>query len=259
MIQCSQCNFTLAADASVCPRCGEAAVDEVTSVGHQANERMIKLARFTNAAEAGYFAHELASRSRIESQVLVEEDFDAISGFWSTRFALLVHEADLASARDMLQRMIADDEYGENELETTETGSWRDPVSSDADYDLERPRFEIVDPRDLQDDPTVEAGVNWIPIVLTLAAGSVVFWGVRKIHEEPKPAVMAAPRGHHRGDLWDELTRDKSPWVQRLSDGVGIRELRIDSDRHAIIVREDLNGDGVYEHEMPYERAALQR
>ena len=70
---------------------------------------------------------------------------------------------------------------------------------------------------------------------------------------------MAAPGGPHRGDLWDELTKDQSPWVQDTQDGQGKRELVIDPDRRAIIVREDLNGDGLYETETPYTRAALRR
>lgn len=254
MIRCSQCSFGIPTDDSVCPRCGQV-VDAIFEELESVDERMIKIARFTNAAEAGYFAHELVNRSGIDSQVLAEEDFDALSGFWSTRFALLVDETDLSSARQMLQQMIADDDTEQ----ISEHESRFEPVASDPSYEFEQTHFEIVDPRDLRDGATEEAGVNWIPIVLTLAAGSVVFWAARKIHDQPNPAVMAAPGGHHRSDLWDQLTKDEIPWVQQLPNGTGKRELRINPDRRVITVREDLNGDGVFETETPFDRAALQR
>ena len=60
--------------------------------GEESSGVWAPIARFLNAAEAGYFAHELKLMRNIPVTLRAEDDFDAVSGNWSTGFVLAVPE-----------------------------------------------------------------------------------------------------------------------------------------------------------------------
>ncbi len=97
--------------------------------------------------------------------------------------------------------------------------------------------------------------MNWVPILLTtLAAGSVAYWGVKKIEENPRPPVLRNEQGQKVGDIWDVLMGTDGPWIQHVGqDGDGIRLLRLRPDGTAIL-QEDRDGDGRFEREFHLQR-----
>lgn len=191
------------------------------------------IARFTNVAEAGFFCHELMYQLSIPVKMAAEENFDALSGHWWSRYVLSVPDGAVDQATAALQQLIEQTSSSEDEA-----ASSRNP--RDEDY------------APLQEEFEDGIGVNWVPIILTLAAGSVVFWGVRKLHDNP-PAFLAAPIRLQHDELWDYVSEDKpAPFVQELQNGRGHRELRFEPDRKRIVIREDLDGDGRYEKEFSF-------
>lgn len=245
MARCVECGESLQPADTICPVCGH---DHPSPPAENWNTEaepdwqdaeFVPLARFQNSAEAGYFAHELTHRHGMAARVTAEENFDAIRGFWATRFVLSVPEeiADTATAR--LNDLIAESEADEGG--ETAVSSWRRPAEETALPD-ETP-FENLE----------EGGVNWVPIVLTLAAGSAVFWGVRELNEAD-PQEVAAPVQQRAPHLWDELSRFSGPWYQRIEGGLGLRILRFDRQRGVAVIREDRDGDGTFERKMELPR-----
>jgi hypothetical protein len=89
--------------------------------------------------------------------------------------------------------------------------------------------------------------MNWVPIMLTLAAGSFVIWaGNKKAHPPRRPP---AARDGQQFDLIDVLSSDSAPWVQHLNRG-GVRELVVDGPTGTVQIRQDADGDGVFEREL---------
>jgi hypothetical protein len=199
-------------------------------------EPMVVIAQFRNAAEAGYFAHELLREADIPAAVTMDESFDALTGYWSTRFVLAVAEEFSESASLCLQRLsehsTPDDRPYHSEFAADD---FNDPMTDD-DW--------IQPPSEKMADATEQSNVNWVPIVLTLAAGSIVFWGVRTMHAKPQ-AQAAAAGERNQPDVWKLLSTPERPWVQQLENGR--RELRFDSVRREGILYEDLDGDGRFE------------
>ena len=198
------------------------------------------LARFTSAAEAGYFAHELLHREQIPVSLTVDEHFDAIGGRWTTRFVLAVPEDIGETAREALQRLIHDSECDDD------SGGGHN-ASECAAGPGGRYNAAVLE----------ESGVHWVPIVLTLAVSSVAFWGAREFGGPPQRQARAAPAGrqNEQRDLWDELATPGRPWTQSLPGGQGRRELRFDRARGLAILREDADGDGRFETEIPFRSA----
>ena len=64
------------------------------------------IARFNNAAEAGYFAHEMHTEAGITARVMTEDDFDAVGGVWSTRFLLVVPRDQAGPALAVLRHQL---------------------------------------------------------------------------------------------------------------------------------------------------------
>lgn len=209
-------------------------------------ESLVAVARFNNAAEAGYFAHELSHSQQIPVSLSADEQFDVISGRWMTRFVLLVPEPMAQFATNELNNLIqqtdSEDYFDDGSLYENERDLFADAADSDTDFATTV-------------STAAGSGVHWVPIVLTLAASSVVFWGVRKVNERPKPHDPPARVGGERDDLWEQLSKPSRPWVQQLENGRGIRELRIDARRGAAIIREDTDGDGFFEKELPFRQA----
>ncbi len=258
MPQCPSCNRQFSDSDVQCPVCGHPGDEALESEDRQ---RLVRIARFTNAAEAGYFAHELAVHHAISTKIIAEENFDALNGYWSTRYALAVTEIVADTARTALKEFVEQleaDEFDDIDDDFNPIAG-ADP-SSDVNFRTlgydRTPEFndELSETRDLMME---ESGVNWIPVVLTLAAGSVAFWAARRIHEQPQPAVLAAPAGPHTEDLWDFLAHEETPWVQELHNGVGMRELDFDPQHQLFIIREDRDGDGLFETQLNFPRKPL--
>ncbi|MGH7202739.1 MAG: hypothetical protein ACREJB_19190 [Planctomycetaceae bacterium] len=199
------------------------------------------IARFTNAAEAGYFAHELAEATGARVLTHFDEHFDALSGYWSTRYVLAAAKEEAARVTAALRAML-DDSGGD---ERVHVGPSAAPVAvrRDAPPTSMDERFA----------PREESGVNWVPIVLTLTAGSVVFWGIKALNEQAGPRKPVAGVGGLQADLWETLDTSDGPWVQQEANG-GRRELRIDRRRNVAVIREDADGDGVFERRIQFHR-----
>ena len=118
MPQCPHCRERFVGYPEFCPHCSglltETVIDEIefrTGTGFEIgedvlDEAIVSIARFHNAAEAGYFSHELMRSEEIPSMVKVDEHFDALCGRWTTRFLLLVPECFAETAAAALQRLV---------------------------------------------------------------------------------------------------------------------------------------------------------
>ena len=241
MPRCGACGRGLAEDQEFCAAC-EAARDDAANVdpgeASPSGEPMVQVARFNNTAEAGFFADEL-DRLQIPVRLHVEENFDAMAGHWRHRMVLLVPESAAASAAAMLREV----------LEQTDDEPERRTVASEAGLNSE------VDPWDAPGYETAESaspqsGINWVPIVLTLAAGSAAIWGVRKLNEAPKPNAGPVPVNGREGELWNTLRLPNGGWALNHEEIPGRRQLQIDARRGLVVIQEDADADGVYESEL---------
>jgi len=205
------------------------------------DESMVTVARFANAAEAGYFAEELSHHSGIRTLLRSDKTFNALSGYWSQRFDLRVPQADVDKAEASLRRLIGQTGDGETLSEDRAAG-----IAPHDDSLLPYERFEIesVRPERLPEG----SGIHWIPIVLTLTVGTVAFWAARRIHNGVGHERPAAPAELSTSELWDRLSAAPQPWRQTMPGGRGVRELRFDSRRQRVEFREDADGDGFFEH-----------
>ncbi len=193
--------------------------------GDSASPSWKAIARFLNVAEAGYFAHELKLLGNIPVSLQAEEDFDAVSGHWSAGFVLRVPEPWAERAAVTLQELVrqteAEDPLPELSASPLEGDGFLEADSRPFDPFAEEPRFRDRDP------------VNWVPIVVTLAAGSMAIWGFKKLWEPARPQPAAAPAKAPRDVLWD---------VMRTPAGT-----------HATL-REDSDGDQLFDRTLKVER-----
>ncbi len=236
---CPECSSPLRDMSDVWPVAGE--WDEPHANEPQADDPPVTIARFQNVAEAGFFAHELIHRESLAVQLRVEESFDAISGYWKSRFLLSVPESQAKSAALILQQMV----------EQTEADPW-EPEQSAFGLDV----VSMDSRRRTHNAPSDEGSIHWLPIVLTLAAGSFVLWGVRKFQEQPQRRDRA-PVGREHNDPWVDLSAHAKPWVQMLDDGRGVREFWIDAERDEAVLREDADGNGIFEKQVRFRRSML--
>lgn len=255
MSQCPLCGEPLAPFQEACPVCSsrEPSADRPESrlsvaSGPEATadeDSLVILARFTSAAEAGYFAEELSQQSGIPTLLRSDKNFNALSGYWSQRFDLLVPRDDLSEAEATLRRLIAQTGGGETFTDDCADSLSSQDVSSSPDeqFDAEPP---------WTDQPPVAGRIHWVPIVLTLTAGTVAFWAARRIHPGADNGRRPAPAELSTAKLWNRLGAAPRPWRQSLPDGRGVRELRFDGQR--AVLREDADGDGVFEREEYFER-----
>ncbi len=241
MPRCSTCGWPASSDVG-CPRCLPTSSDvPLTALGRPDDssadgDEWEVVARFGNAAEAGYFANELEYAIGCEPRLEHRDDFDAIQHFWRTSYVLSVPARRGDYARDQLRRIL-DGAPLESVAESR-------PADRSAGDRATRPRFD-----ERAVDDAVASGINWVPLVLTLAAGSLVLWAGKKVHLPRRPA---APDDALRVDVWDVLGRDRTPWVQQRDGDGGVRELLIDAATGRALLREDADGDGVFERETEY-------
>lgn len=239
MQRCATCGWPAGLDET-CPRCRSATETpqavSTCSIGtaDAADEAWEVVARFGNAAEAGYFANELEYAIGCEPRLEHCDDFDPISHFWRTSYVLSVPGQRGELARTQLRRILD----GEA-IEPVHEADGRSPGGGAL--------RSSVDSQVLAEAGA--SGINWVPIVLTLAAGSLVLWAGKKAHFPRRPA---APDEALRIDVWDVLGRDQAPWIQQPDGDRGVRELRIDAATGRAVLREDADGDGVFERETEY-------
>lgn len=181
------------------------------------------IARFLNAAEAGFFAHTLLSAEEIPASLKAEDDFDAISGYWTARYLLMVPERMAEAATAALQTLV---ERSENE-DFLDAPKEPNELTHVAGETVTVTRFADNPERYSDEDVST---IKWGPVMLTLAAGSLALWGLRELQRPHR----AEPK---HGSLWDGISQHVEPWKQDLGNGRR-RELQFDRTRNRAIVRE---------------------
>ena len=226
------------------------------------------IARFGAGAEAGYFADALSRTLDIETQIVVREHREAVHGVWSTDFALLVRAEDAPRALQTMRDMLLADSQNDADDDGGYLGNWTAADDEDADHELaldlvphnsrstsarhsasrhSAENFRDTTSDDSPRDDASSSTVPWVPFLITLAAGTFVYWTV----EQPPQLVRRPPVPVREPDdqLWDTMTQSPEPWTQRQPQGPGIRELRFDLERGTAILREDFDGDGTIDRE----------
>lgn len=233
MLRCLHCGDRLNPIHKVCPACGpDARPDELPAVDHRLDD-LTPVARFRNAAEAGFFAHEL-QQDGYQVYLITEDDFDAMHGFWSTRFVLSAPRQIAETVSGSLQRLL-----GRSDEEWEAAGRCHSVEHSTSVL----PYLEDSEPEQ------ASSGVHWFPLLLTITTGSLVFWGIK--HFNPPRVAQAA--GGNRENLWEEVSRSSQPWVQESKDG-SRRSLSYQPQAKSYLLREDRDGDGVYEREVIFQQ-----
>ena len=244
MPHCTECGARYIGDPGECPGCGgarnhrlmpaDSGIVDVRAMDEDSGGPLRAVARFASAAEAGYFAHELQSRLQIPVRLQSEDDFDALSGHWSNRLLLLVPESEASTAASALQELVHDNQEDESPhgnllAALRDSGPW-----------------SMAAGLDVAPGARSDSGINWVPIILTLAAGSAAFWGVRKLQEAgpPPPPIGLQEK------LWKRLADSESGWAVRSEERAGELRLVIDPGRELAVIREDADGDGVFESEL---------
>jgi hypothetical protein len=190
-----------------------------------AEQSHVPIARFASIAEAGYFHSELEGRLGCEIRLLAQNDFDAPSASWSNCFVLTAPARDAEPARELLKQIVVETDQPEVPVE----------------QDVPLPPLEFRP----AEQSAPESRIHWAPIVLTLTAGTFVIWAAR---QAPRQGREPARGKADQVDVWKHLSGDGVPWVQQLMNGRGKRELLIDPDGEGASLREDRDGDGVFEH-----------
>ncbi len=228
MRQCHSCGSLLSVHSPVCLSCGasesvvrdaegiQIAVDDSQPLASNFSGKLVPVARFCNSAEAGYFADDLEHSAQIDAKLTVQEHFDALTGRWRHDYVLLVDESQAQRAAAHMSSQVdesAEDDHG-------------------------------IDPLEPLPDNMPALGLNWVPILLTtLAAGSIAYWGVKKVEERPRPPVLGDNHLPQRGDdLWTTVVNADGPWFQQIGDGPGMRVMRAEAAGR-IIIQEDHDGD----------------
>jgi hypothetical protein len=194
-------------------------------------ERWTVVARFANAAEAGYFANELDYLLGSEPRLDCRDDFDAVQHHWRSGYVLSVPDAIAERARVELRGLLEDGGAAAHEREE---GIAETAVAVSFDH-----RRVIAGPV-----KAPGATVKWGPLFLTLAAGSLVIWHGKKPQLQRQPAN---PRDV-RVSLYDAPGLREAPWVQQSGDGVR-RELDFTEPGGTAVLREDRDGDGAFDRE----------
>lgn len=223
MQRCNVCGFATHAADELCAHCGatSTAVDE---------SGVTTIARFGNAAEAGYFANELATALDCEPILSLIDELDPVTHAWQPQYVLSVPLSAAADATALLRELI-------QETSDLEPVGGAPVASRDTDGRTHR---------DLDSAPVsrTSGGPHWVPIMITVAAGSFALWAGRKppvaraVHENPGQPAM---------DLWDALSAQPGPWRQQLHGGPGTQELEFDAVHKTATLRVDIDGDGRFD------------
>jgi hypothetical protein len=252
MTRCPACGTRLEYEHDSCPQCSRPLTpprdasgggdDDIPGISENpwdvADEPARAIAKFTNAAEAGFFAHALQATEDIPVTLRAEENFDAVSGYWSTRYLLEVPERIAESAYRSLQSLIDRSETEDILASASAGGRWETWNRSQGFSEI--PGIWPANRPDRADEPRRLPGINWGPIILSFAAGSLALFGLQSLQPAVKPRAQAAARDRQQ-ELWDRLSRPSKPWTQKL-DGNRRRVLEFNADRSRAVVRE-YNGE----------------
>jgi hypothetical protein len=229
---CPECGRPLLARQKLCLECSQDR--DVSQTGLSEEARMqaaasddigtdrVMIARFQNGAEAGYFADELTRAAEVETEVMARERFDGVHAAWSVDYILLVDRSHAERAARLLQALV--------EATGDEGGG---------DATDESPR------------PDIPGGV-WVPLILTLAAGSIACFGIERVDHRPRPPALVLRDGRDASELWKVLAAKRGIWTQKLEGGPGLRELTLDPENHSARLKEDLDGDGRFDREVEF-------
>lgn len=182
----------------------------------------VPIARFQNGAEVGFFADELTRETGIEVEVLAREKFDAVHAVWSIDYLLLVERAQAERAARALQALV----------ESTGGEMGDEPESTARASDI--------------------PGGVWVPLILTLAAGSIACFGIERGDHRPRAPALVVGDARRSPELRQLMGAARGNWVQPLDGGPGIRQLTLDPDRGTAVLREDEDGDGQFEREQSF-------
>lgn len=233
MHRCPQCGRRLRLADDSCPDCpapsdpesretlpADASTDEATP--H--HDPLVAIARIPNGAEAGYFADELSRDTGVEVEVVARERFDGVHAVWAVDYVLMAPRDEAERVALSLKELVdCSDDRDERNLEDSSRGE-------------------------------LSSGV-WVPLILTLAAGSIACWGVERFDQRPRvrPPALVDRNPRQPPDLWQVLGATPGTWVQKSPDGSLTRELALDPEHQTAVLREDGNGDGEYEREWEFE------
>lgn len=240
MLHCPECGRRMTPEQERCPACRSSILE---TMNQTPRTTFVPVARFANAAEAGYFAHELLYHADIESELATQDHFDAVDHRWITQFVLSVPEALAQAAAEALHALVAENH--------------NDPGDFDDGLDAAPAALPLRSSVMSAELGNADSGVNWVPIILTLAAGSAVFFGAKHWQVVAGRAAKAGPPAQRREDLWQHLATPDAPWTQPAGPGHGTRQLWIRPQQLRAELREDTDGDGVFERSVhiPLERA----
>jgi len=229
MSYCPQCGQPHASGSKLCPACflaeeNAAAEDEfgVAPPSDDEEVRRVAIARFQNGAEAGYFADELTRETHFETEVVARERFDAVHAAWSVDYILLVDRPHAECAARLLQTLVE------------ATGG-----ETEEDVPSESPAADL-------------PGGIWVPLILTLAAGSIACFGIERLDQRARPPALVVRDPREPPELWEILSTARGSWVQKLEGGPGVRELTLDPETRSARLREDHDGDGRFDGEWEF-------
>ena len=220
MLRCVHCRRLLEASPEemppICPFCGRdpSTVDE--------SSQWVPIARVTSLAEVGFFVERLEGES-IESRVDELEDFDAVSGLWEKAFVIRVPQ-------DHGQRAVSIFRSELSETSESEDDFGEAPAATDD-----------------------EGRSVWIPLVLILVAGGLVYLAARG--RSPMPAEKRADR--RQPTLWQALSESEEVFQTERRPGKEHRSLRYDKRRRVLRLDEDLDGDGRVDRRREFKQGVL--
>jgi hypothetical protein len=202
----------------ICPRCGFEGSPSADHCDAVVDGAFVTIARFAWASEAGYFSHEMGLRTSFENRILWEDQSDAIHGFWQGAYLLQVPPDWADEARALFRQLL------DENIERAQ------PANDSSEFDgADSVPF----------DPQSSFTINWVPIILTLTAGSVAAFGyqVWSRHGE-RPAVA-------REESPDELEAPREGERLFVADGPedGRWSVRLDAAGESMILLEDIDGD----------------
>jgi hypothetical protein len=200
----------------ICPRCGfdgELAADQCDAA---VDGKFVTIARFAWASEAGYFAHELSQLSSMETRILWEDRSDKIHGFFQGEYLLQASQEWADQARAQLRVLLEE----QKESPALEPGNWSAANGDDPTFDPQSP-----------------SAIRWVPIVLTLTAGSVVAIGYQAWSRQEARQAIARDRSL---DEWDAEPDGRQVFV---GDDGSRWTVEFDPAGDEVILVEDSNGD----------------
>lgn len=226
MTRCPVCSRRVTDSTATCPHCAAAiaipsdAEKTAQSDGNESEDTQA-IARFRNAAEAGFFLDELTRRLPITAEIAPRENFDAIHASWSTDFVLLVPRESAQAAAECLRELV------EQSAEEKEEEDAAAPTSRNMSVPLNR---------------------VMLPLSILIGVGAVAFWLFEQF-DRPGGALAGGARRVQAPlpKLMQEMRASPGSWVQPIPGTTGTRRVTFDRGTRTIIWEEDRDGDGKYE------------